>query len=151
MVLELGYANLSRFKLADVWRPHLDELARSLGASAAAVLEGTDIRYVSRSDLASRMSVSLRPGSRLPAHVTAAGNVILTALDATAGRCRTRVSKSACGPLRSRSGLDVGALTVSVLESTEPTSVLVARCLPPLLETAGKVSLELRAGIDLTG
>lgn len=185
-VLELGYANLSRFTLADVCQPHLEALARNLGASASVtVLEGPDIRYVSRVDVASGMSVSLKAGSRLPARRTAAGQVLLAALpeselnrhlDVTAHPAlakdeRSRLEReldiirrqgwafadqvldvgvqAVAVPLRSRTGHVVGALTVSMYQTHEPARVLVPRYLPPLLETAGRISLELRAGIEL--
>ncbi|QDQ95125.1 helix-turn-helix domain-containing protein [Rhodococcus sp. WB9] len=189
-VLELGYANLSRFTLADVCQPHLEALARNLGTSASVtVLEGPDIRYVGRVDVASGMSVSLKAGSRLPARRTAAGQVLLAALpeselnrhlDVTATQdshpALTKDERSRLGreldiirrqgwafadqvldvgvqalavPLRSRTGRNVGALTVSMYQTHEPARTLVSRYLPPLLETAGRISLELRAGIDI--
>ncbi|UPW06357.1 helix-turn-helix domain-containing protein [Rhodococcus pyridinivorans] len=188
-VLELGYANLSRFTLADVCRPHLEALARNLGLSASVtVLDGPDIRYVSRVEVASGMSVSLKAGSRLPAHRTATGRVLLAALPeaelnrhldfsapqdphpAPAHDERSRLEReldiirrqgwafadqvldvgvqALAAPLRSRTGRVVGALTVSMYQTHESARTLVPRYLPPLLETAGRISLELRAGID---
>ncbi|MBH0119195.1 helix-turn-helix domain-containing protein [Rhodococcus sp. HM1] len=189
-VLELGYANLSRFTLADVCQPHLEALTRNLGLSASVtVLDGPDIRYVNRVDIASGMSVSLKSGSRLPAHRTAAGRVLLAALpeaeldrhldltgtqdphSAPAHDERSRLEReldiirrqgwafadqlldvgvqALSVPLRSRTGRVVGALTVSMYQTHEPARTLVPRYLPPLLETAGRISLELRAGIDI--
>ncbi|WMM72316.1 IclR family transcriptional regulator C-terminal domain-containing protein [Rhodococcus pyridinivorans] len=189
-VLELGYANLSRFTLADVCRPHLEALARNLGLSASVtVLDGPDIRYVSRVEVASGMSVSLKAGSRLPAHRTATGRVLLAALPeaelnrhldfsapqdphpAPAHDERSRLEReldiirrqgwafadqvldvgvqALAVPLRSRTGRVVGALTVSMYQTHESARTLVPRYLPPLLETAGRISLELRAGIDV--
>ncbi|MFF0241205.1 IclR family transcriptional regulator C-terminal domain-containing protein [Rhodococcus pyridinivorans] len=189
-VLELGYANLSRFTLADVCQPHLEALARNLGLSASVtVLDGPDIRYISRVEVASGMSVSLKAGSRLPAHQTATGRVLLAALPeaelnrhldfsapqdphpAPAHDERSRLEReldiirrqgwafadqvldvgvqALAVPLRSRTGRVVGALTVSMYQTHESARTLVPRYLPPLLETAGRISLELRAGIDV--
>ncbi|MDF3312073.1 IclR family transcriptional regulator C-terminal domain-containing protein [Rhodococcus sp. T2V] len=189
-VLELGYANLSRFTLADVCHPHLEALARNLGTSASVtVLDGPDVRYVSRVDVASGMSVSLRVGSRLPARRTASGQVLLAALPESeldrhlgvtatqnsphtvAADERSRLEReletvrrqgwafadqvldvgvqAVAVPLRTRSGRNIGALTVSLYETHEPARTLVPRYLPPLLETAGRISLELRAGIEI--
>ncbi|MGU3585411.1 IclR family transcriptional regulator C-terminal domain-containing protein [Rhodococcus sp. C26F] len=189
-VLELGYANLSRFTLADVCQPHLEALARNLGLSASVtVLDGPDIRYVSRVEVVSGMSVSLKAGSRLPAHRTATGRVLLAALPeaelnrhldfsapqdphpAPAHDERSRLEReldiirrqgwafadqvldvgvqALAVPLRSRTGRVVGALTVSMYQTHESARTLVPRYLPPLLETAGRISLELRAGIDV--
>jgi IclR family pca regulon transcriptional regulator len=49
---------------------------------SAAVLDGTDIVYVARVPTRTRiMSISLGLGSRLPAHLTSMGRVLLAALD----------------------------------------------------------------------
>lgn len=189
-VLELGYANLSRFTLADVCHPHLEVLARNLGTSASvSVLDGPDLRYVSRVDVTAGMSVSLKAGSRVPAHLTAAGRVLLAYLPEPElarylGSAATRPApyglaeadrerlgrelaairrqgwafadqvldvgvQAVAVPLRSRIGRDIGALTVSMYETHESGRVAVPRLLPPLLETAGRISLELRAGIEV--
>jgi IclR family pca regulon transcriptional regulator len=79
-VLELGYSYLPKVSLAEVVRPHIEELARKLGASVAvAVLDGADIRYVSRVNAPSALAVSIRVGSRVAAHDTALGRVLLAA------------------------------------------------------------------------
>ncbi|WP_072689952.1 IclR family transcriptional regulator domain-containing protein [Rhodococcus marinonascens] len=81
-VLELGYSHQSTFTLADVCQPHIEQLAHSLGRSVyVSLLDGTDVRYVSRATLPGSMTVLLRPGTRIPAHLTAAGRVLLSTLD----------------------------------------------------------------------
>ncbi|RVW02201.1 IclR family transcriptional regulator domain-containing protein [Rhodococcus xishaensis] len=80
-VLELGYANVSNFTLADVCQPHLNSLVRSLRSSASVtVLADSDVRYVCRASVAGAMSISIKVGSRIPAHLTAGGRVLLAAL-----------------------------------------------------------------------
>jgi IclR family pca regulon transcriptional regulator len=80
-VLELGYSLLSRLSLADVAKPRLEALARKLGASVSiGVLDGMDLRYVARASSPSPLTVNIRPGSRVPAHRTAMGQVLLSLL-----------------------------------------------------------------------
>jgi IclR family pca regulon transcriptional regulator len=80
-VLELGYPLISSLSLADVAKPRLEALARKLGASVSiGVLDGTDLRYVARASSPSPLTVNIRPGSRVPAHRTAMGQVLLSLL-----------------------------------------------------------------------
>jgi len=82
-VLTLGYAYLSSL---DIWQaagPYLQEVTDALNEScSASVLDGTSVVYVARSAAPHRiMSVSLQLGSRLPAHATGMGQVLLAGLD----------------------------------------------------------------------
>lgn len=80
-VLELGYSYLPKLSLADVVRPHTERLARALGASiSVAVLDGADVRYVHRVNAPSALVVSIRVGSRIAAHRTGLGRVLLASL-----------------------------------------------------------------------
>ncbi|MEV8085794.1 IclR family transcriptional regulator domain-containing protein [Pseudarthrobacter oxydans] len=80
-VLELGYTLLPRLSLADVAKRRLEALARKLGASVSiGVIEGTDLRYIARASAPSPLTVNIRPGSRVPAHRTAMGQVLLSQL-----------------------------------------------------------------------
>ncbi|AUI53765.1 transcriptional regulator, IclR family [Arthrobacter crystallopoietes] len=80
-ILELGYSLLPRLSLADVAKPRLEVLARKLGASVSiGVLEGLDLRYVARVSAPSPLTVNIRAGSRVPAHRTAMGQVLLSLL-----------------------------------------------------------------------
>ncbi|MFH5878779.1 IclR family transcriptional regulator C-terminal domain-containing protein [Arthrobacter sp. NA-172] len=80
-VLELGYSYLPKLSLADVARPHTEQLARALGASVSvAVLDGADVRYVHRVNAPSALAVSIRVGSRIAAHRTGLGQVLLASL-----------------------------------------------------------------------
>jgi IclR family pca regulon transcriptional regulator len=80
-VLELGYSYLPKLSLADIVRPHTERLARALGASVSvAVLDGTDVRYVHRVNAPSALAVAIRVGSRIAAHRTGLGRVLLASL-----------------------------------------------------------------------
>ncbi len=81
-VLCLGHAYLSSLNFWEAARPYLAEVTRlTHESSSAAVLDGTDVVYVARSAAPHRiMSVSLTVGTRLPAHATSMGQVLLAAL-----------------------------------------------------------------------
>lgn len=80
--LELGYAYLSSLGLPEIAQPHLQDLvARVQESSSISVLDGTSIVYVVREPTRRIMSVALNVGTRLPAHITSMGRVLLASLD----------------------------------------------------------------------
>lgn len=88
-VLELGFAYLSSLPLWHLAQPSMEELVREIGEScSAAVLEGADIVYVLRVPAGKIMAINLGAGSRLPAHCTSMGRVLLAGLDDAALRQR---------------------------------------------------------------
>jgi IclR family pca regulon transcriptional regulator len=68
----------------DPWeftRPYLQSLTDRLGESASvAVLDGTEILYVARTPTRRLMTLAVAVGSRLPAHATSKGRVLLAFL-----------------------------------------------------------------------
>lgn len=68
----------------DPWafaRPYLESLTERTGESASiAVLDDTDILYVARSQTRRLMTLAVAVGSRLPAHATSKGRVLLAFL-----------------------------------------------------------------------
>ena len=82
-VLDLGFAYLHSTGIWNLAQPFMVELVEQVHEScSAAVLDGADIVYVARVPTQTRiMSVSLGLGSRLPAHLTSMGRVLLAALD----------------------------------------------------------------------
>ena len=80
-VLDLGYAYLSSLKLSDIAQPTMERLSERLNESvSAAVLDGDEIVYVARVPTTRILTISLGLGSRLPAHCTSMGRVLLAAL-----------------------------------------------------------------------
>ncbi len=80
-VLRLGTACLATMPLPQLVQPHLDQLSNELGeSSSVSVLDGSEIVYVARAAQRKVMSISLMPGSRLPAFCTSMGRVLLAAL-----------------------------------------------------------------------
>ena len=80
-VFDLGYTALSRLALDELIQPHLVTLAREAQDSAsAAVLDGSEVRYIARTPITRVMSVDIAVGTRLPAHATSLGRVLLADL-----------------------------------------------------------------------
>lgn len=80
-VLELGYSYLSGTPLTEIARPHLERMVRELEQSASvAVLDGNDVVYTARVASNRIMRVHIEVGTRLPAHRTSMGRVLLAAL-----------------------------------------------------------------------
>lgn len=81
-VLDLGFSYLHAQGVWGVAQPYMVELVEKIHEScSAAVLDGADIVYVARVPTKERiMSINLGLGSRLPAHVTSMGRVLLAAL-----------------------------------------------------------------------
>lgn len=81
-VLRLGVGALAAMPLPQIIQPWLDRLSERIGESvSAAILDGTEIVYVARAAQHRVMSVGVMPGSRLPAHCTSMGRVLLSGLD----------------------------------------------------------------------
>jgi IclR family pca regulon transcriptional regulator len=81
-ILKLGYAYLSSLGLWDVAEPLMRELVDEISEScSAAVLDGADVVYVARVPSPKRiMSIKIDVGTRLPAHATSMGRVLLSAM-----------------------------------------------------------------------
>lgn len=88
-VLRLGQAALASMSLPQRVQPWLDQLGETLSQSCSvAILDGDEIVYVARAAQKRVMSIGLMPGSRLPAHCTSLGRVLLAALPAAEVRAR---------------------------------------------------------------
>ncbi|GAB4098545.1 IclR family transcriptional regulator domain-containing protein [Sinomonas halotolerans] len=81
LVLQLGYAFLSGQRLPELAQPILEDLSHRHGESTSlAILDGTDIVYLTRIHTRRIMTVGISPGTRFPAHATSMGRVLLAAL-----------------------------------------------------------------------
>ncbi|MBD9374162.1 IclR family transcriptional regulator [Rhizobium sp. ARZ01] len=86
-ILRLGHAYLSATPLPRLVQPYLDQLSEKVGQSASvSVLDGAEIVYVARAAQKRVMSISLMPGSRLPAYCASMGRVLLAALPVAEAR-----------------------------------------------------------------
>jgi IclR family pca regulon transcriptional regulator len=77
-VLHLGHAYFSSSAIVSLAQPVLDSLsARVHETSALAILDGTDILYLVRSEVQRVLTHALGMGSRLPAYCTSTGRLLL--------------------------------------------------------------------------
>lgn len=82
-VLALGHAYLSSTPVASAAQPILEYLSHILNESCSiALLDGMDIVYVARANVARIMAIDLGVGTRLPAFCTSMGRVLLAHLSA---------------------------------------------------------------------
>jgi IclR family pca regulon transcriptional regulator len=80
-VLRLGMGALAALPLPQIVQPWLDQLSEKIGQSCSvSIMDGPEIVYVARAAQRRVMSIGLLPGSRLPAHCTSMGRVLLAAL-----------------------------------------------------------------------
>jgi IclR family transcriptional regulator, pca regulon regulatory protein len=80
-LLGLGHAYLSSTPLVVTAQPFLDRVSEAVNESCSlATLDGEDILYLARSVTSRIISVTLNVGSRLPAHCTSIGYVLLANL-----------------------------------------------------------------------
>ncbi|UTM45740.1 IclR family transcriptional regulator domain-containing protein [Glutamicibacter mysorens] len=162
LVLELGYSLLTRITIADIIKPHLEELSEELGASVSVgVLEEKDLRYVMRISAPSPLRVNIHPGSRLPARNTAMGQVLLAAKGtkdfleirerewAYVDQLLETGIRAIAVPLRNRRGEVVAALSASVHEEDTLTEEMTNTFLPALQRVANELARELRDGMDI--
>lgn len=82
-VLRLGRSYLEAARLPRLVQPFLQRLSMQTGETAnLSVLDGREIVYLSRSNSPRVVSIGFHVGARVPAHVVAAGYVILASLSA---------------------------------------------------------------------
>lgn len=77
-VLSLGFEYLASLDLIEIARPVLDDLRDRIDASAHMGLrDGTDVVYVLKAPSRHRLRNNLTVGTRMPAHATSIGRVLL--------------------------------------------------------------------------
>ena len=82
-VLELGYSYLSGLTAPEVALPYMEDLVGQVSASASlGVLDRGDIFYAAHVPASRMLAVRVPVGTRVPAHATAMGQVLLAALPA---------------------------------------------------------------------
>jgi len=80
-VLGLGYSFLSGLGFPNVALPHLEQLVAEVDESSeASILDGHDVVYVTRVPGTKLMTIAVNIGSRMPAHATSMGRVLLAGL-----------------------------------------------------------------------
>jgi IclR family pca regulon transcriptional regulator len=80
-ILRLGTACLATMPLPAMVQPLLDQLSAEIRQSTSvSILDDWEIVYVARAAQNRLMSISLMPGSRLPAYCTSMGRILLASL-----------------------------------------------------------------------
>src|ERR671918_239267 len=140
-VLSLGWAYLSSLNLAEIAQPLMEELVeRTRESCSASTLDLPDIVYVARVPTRRIMTITIGVGTRLPAHATSMGRVLLADLPDQELEIGLR---SIAAPLRDANGGAIAALNVSAATSRVSIEELRESFLPHLLETAEAISTAL--------
>ncbi|MYS90095.1 MULTISPECIES: IclR family transcriptional regulator domain-containing protein [Streptomyces] len=161
-VLSLGFPPLSRTSLPEIAQPHLSDLTSRIHESTSlAVLSdpGEEIQYTARVTTGRVMSVNITLGTRLPAHATALGRVLLAdtranheQLDLPSIRSQGYALvdeeleeglRSLAVPIRDRSGRVVAALNTAMHASRHTLRACLTDLLPELISTATRIESDL--------
>ncbi|MEU0584939.1 IclR family transcriptional regulator C-terminal domain-containing protein [Streptomyces sp. NPDC006132] len=169
-VLSLGYPPLSRTSLPEIAQPHLADLTSRIHESTSlAVLSdsGEEIQCTARVATGRVMSVNITVGTRLPAHATALGRVLLAdraddhplrnALAAIRSQGYALVDeeleeglRSLAVPIRDRAGRVVAALNTAMHASRRSLRECVTDLLPELTTTATRIESDLHTATRFT-
>jgi IclR family pca regulon transcriptional regulator len=97
-IVSLGHVYLASTPLAVSAQPVLDRITRETGEPCSiSVLEETEVLYIANSLRAPLISVNISVGHRLPAHLTASGRLLLSALPE--GELKRRLGDIKIAPL----------------------------------------------------
>jgi IclR family transcriptional regulator, pca regulon regulatory protein len=153
-ILDLGFAYLSSMPIWNLAEPVVEALVESVKeSSSAAVLEGTDIVYVMRVPTHKIMKNSLGIGSRLPAHCTSLGRMLLAGL--SDDEVRARLDASDLQPLTRHTLTDPATVLTRVQQARKQGWCLVNQELEeglislaaPLVDASGRTV----AALNLSG
>lgn len=153
-VLRLGMGALAALPISQLVQPWLDQLSDQIGQSTSvAILDETEIVYIARAAQKRVMSIGLLPGSRLPAHCTSLGRVLLAALPEA--RARALVEASDLSPRTAASltaPMDImariaDARTQGYALIDQEVELGLRSIAVPLYATTGRVIAALNTGV----
>lgn len=156
-VLRLGMAALATLPLAQIVQPWLDQLSERVGQSASvAIRDDTEIVYLARAAQRRVMSIGLMPGSRLPAHCTSLGRVLLAALPEP--QARALVERSDLAPRTALSLTDPEEIMARVAQARRDGFAIIDQEVEiglrsiavPLIDARGRVVAALNIGVAAT-
>ncbi len=156
-VLRLGLGAIASLPLPQLVQPWLDQLAEQIGESCSvSILDGTEIVYLARASQKRVMSIGLMPGSRLPAHCTSMGRVLLAALPRE--EALAIIENSDLAPRTAHSVTDPVRIMACVNQASEQGYSIVDQEIEiglfslavPLVNQAGRVVAALNAGMAAT-
>lgn len=153
-VMRLGTACLAAMPLPQIVQPMLDALSDRIGqSSSVSILDGPEIVYVARAAQKKVMSVGLMPGSRLPAHCTSMGRVLLAArpeaevralLRAHPPVARTPLTQTQTGPILAELA-QVRTQGFAIID--QEVELGLRSIAVPLLDVHGRVIAALNVGL----
>lgn len=153
-ILRLGMGALAGLPLPQIVQPWLDQLSEQIGQSCSvSILDGTDIIYLARAAQRRVMSIGLMPGSRLPAHCTSMGRVLLAALTEDAARAVIEASDLSPRTVHSRTDpkdimAEIAAVRAQGYSLVDQEVELGLRSLAvPIRNAHGKVIAALNTGM----
>ncbi|MEI4485799.1 IclR family transcriptional regulator C-terminal domain-containing protein [Frigidibacter sp. MR17.14] len=156
-VLRLGMGALAALPLAQMVQPWLDQLSDTIGQSCSvSILDGAEIVYLARAAQRRVMSIGLLPGSRLPAHCTSMGRVLLAGLPRAQAAAiieaadltpRTAFSKTAPDEILAEIDL-VRAQGYALID--QEIEIGLRSIAVPLLDARGRVVAALNSGMAAT-
>jgi IclR family pca regulon transcriptional regulator len=153
-VLDLGFTYLSTMSVATVARPIMERLVEALREPCSvSVLDDRDVVYIARVTPKRLVSSTLAIGSRLPAHCTSMGKVLLAAMSPdrleaffAVGPLKPMTDRTICSEVKLRETLNevrARGWAWNDGESEEGVRSVAA----PILDRAGKV----HAAINVAG
>ncbi|WP_341235954.1 IclR family transcriptional regulator C-terminal domain-containing protein [uncultured Sulfitobacter sp.] len=156
-VLRLGLGAIASLPLPQLVQPWLDQLTEQIGESCSvSILDGTEIVYLARAAQKRVMSIGLMPGSRLPAHCTSMGRVLLANLPRPeaaaiidASDLAPRTVHSITDPAEIMARVDQARTTGYVFIDQEVEIGLCSLAVP-LIDHRGKVLAALNTGMAAT-
>ncbi|MER6321489.1 IclR family transcriptional regulator domain-containing protein [Streptomyces coelicoflavus] len=152
-VLSLGFPPLSRTSLPEIAQPHLTALADRVHESASlAVLSdsGEEIQYTAQASAPHVLSARVTLGTRLPAHATALGRVLLAHPEVRARGYALVDEELEAGlravavPVHDRTGRVAAAINVATHAARRTPTACETELLPELSRTAAAIEADLR-------
>ncbi|GAA2906012.1 IclR family transcriptional regulator domain-containing protein [Streptomyces mexicanus] len=160
-VLSLGFPPLSRTSLPRIAQPHLEDLAAQVQESASLAIltpSAEEIQYTARAVTHNIMSVDITVGTRLPAHVTALGRVLLADPSSPTAQAGYALAdeeleeglRALAVPVRDRTGRTVAAANLAMHAARHTRESCVEHLLPALRRTAALIEADLHVASRFT-
>ena len=156
--LRLGMSALNALPLPQLVQPWLDQLSEQIGQSCSvALLDETEIVYIARAAQRRVMSIGLMPGSRLPAHATSMGRVLLAALPDK--EAQNIIARANLAPRTSKSLTDPDDIMARVLSARALGYSLIDQEIEmglrsiavPVVDGRGRTVAALNTGMAVNG
>jgi IclR family pca regulon transcriptional regulator len=154
-ILSLGFSFLNSSNLTKLAKPYIDELSSELNKTVnLVVLDNLEIIYLYRKEVRRFLNYDLLAGSRLPAHCTAAGKILLAGL--TDEELTKRINKAELNRLTPRTIISKKLLREEIIKarkrgysiSDRELSMDLYSLAVPLLIEQGKMVASINVTMD---